>query len=165
MRFSIEQGQPCLGALVYREKEFSFDTEQHPGNGHGSLLVNDLQLEIDDKGRVLYVWGLCPYPTWSSTDRIPPAAFGAVLRVHENSLVPGTSKRVNAEVVWPVSMNKDVGWICVGDSRFESEETVLATFAPGAVAVLQGEVLRAIWLRPRVLPKLGDLGDNAGTDL
>ena len=43
--------------LVYRRNEYSFDMEPPPNRNFTSVLVDDLNIELDDTGRVVSVWG------------------------------------------------------------------------------------------------------------
>ena len=149
IRFIFEKGKPTEGKLVYREKEYSFDTEPRSGIGIGSLLVNDLQLEMDRKGQILYVWGLCPHTAWKPGNIKTPAAESGILRVKEVVSPYGASKKVNNEGHWQVSANRESGWVCVGNSNANGQNIL---FAPGAIAVLIDGSLNALWLHPDALP-------------
>ena len=62
MRFEVEPNASVLpAALVYRSQDYSFDVEPKPEGGGASLLVNDLQLEVDDEGKLLYAWAVPAY--------------------------------------------------------------------------------------------------------
>lgn len=148
-RFDIDAGSPAPGELIYKPDEHSFDTANRTEEGEASLLINDVQLEIDGNNRVLFVWGFCPYASWVATQCSAPPARPSRLRVAGLELQPGTSKRLNAEARWRVSADRRSGWICLGDTQAAGDPV---QFAPGAVAVLADGTLRALWLRPTRFP-------------
>lgn len=151
MKFVLEKAQPNgSGTLVYRPESFAFDVLPRPSNAVGSVLVNDLELEVDHGGTVLCVTGLCPHPGWQPTDFPPPLARPGVLRVSSTSdWVPGISKRLTAPYAWPMSVNRNVGYVCVGNARAHGANLECA---PGCIAVVDSETLVALWLRPTQLP-------------
>jgi hypothetical protein len=59
MRFRVDYSTEASTnrVLVYRPEEFSFDMEPPPTGAFTSVLVDDLNLEIDADGKVLSVWG------------------------------------------------------------------------------------------------------------
>jgi hypothetical protein len=148
-RLEIDPQAPALGELVYRAEDHSFDTVNRTEDGEASLLVNDVQLEIDGENRVLFVWGLCPHTSWAALMQGAPPARPARLRVIGLELQPGTSKRLNADARWRVSADRRSGWICLGDFQAAGEAI---QFAPGAVAVLADGALKALWLKPTRFP-------------
>lgn len=138
-------GKPVSGRLVYRRTDRSFDVEPRPERGVAALLVNDVQIEIDEDGRVVYVWGLCPHESWKAATLGTPAAKPGRLQYVGGQVVPGVSKRVNTDERWVVGHDASSRWLCIGD---ESAQGETIAFAPGAVAVLDGDDLVALWLRP-----------------
>lgn len=151
MNITIEQDRkPIDGILKYSEKEYSFQTDSPDKiEGFTSLLVNDLNLEINDEGIVCFVWGLCPHTAWGSTDATPGNIKTGLLKISGVELIPGVSKRINSER-WPVVLNRKKGWICIGDVNAQGAEI---KFAPGAVAVIEAENLKSLWLQPDEIPK------------
>jgi hypothetical protein len=138
-------GTPVSGRLVYRRSEHSLDVEPHPEGGVASLLVNDVQIEIDDDGRLLYVWGLCPHESWKPASLDAPSATpGRLQYVDEEEVIPGVSTRLN-RTRWPVAYDSASHWLCIGD---ESARGETIAFAPYAIAVLKEDELVALWLHP-----------------
>lgn len=151
MRLTLDDdATPSPGTLVYNAADFSFDTLGRVQEGESSLLLNDLQIELDEDGRLLFVWGLCPASAWSQIDAVVPTARPGVLRLDGIPMTPGTSKRLNEESRWSVGVNSGAGWVCVGDPSASGD---VIEFGPGAVAVLADGTLRSLWLRPVVLPQ------------
>jgi hypothetical protein len=138
-------GKPVSGRLVYRRFEHSFDVEPRPERGVASLLVNDVQIEIDEDGRLIYVWGLCPHESWKAATLDAPAAKPGRLQYVDGEVVPGVSKRLNAGKRWAVGYDSSSQWLCIGA---ESAHGEMIAFAPGAVAVLGKDELVALWLHP-----------------
>ena len=138
-------GKPVSGRLIYRRSERSLDVEPRPEGGITSLLINDVQIEIDENGCLMYVWGLCPHDSWITTTFDPPEAELGRLRYATGSLVPGVSKRLNAVKRWPVGYDTSSQWLCIGDASVRGETIA---FAPDSIAALTAGDLVALWLRP-----------------
>jgi hypothetical protein len=138
-------GKPISGRLVYRRSERSLDVEPKPGRGVASLLVNDVQIEVDEDGRLIYVWGFCPHESWVSAKLDPPTATAGRLQYVDSAIVPGVSKRLNADKRWAVSHDPSSQWLCIGDQSFRGE---MIAFAPGAIATLSDGEIVNLWLRP-----------------
>lgn len=138
-------GRPVTGNLIYRASEQSFDVVPQPKTGIASLLVNDIQIDIDEDGRLLFVWGLCSRNSWTEMALTVPTATLGQLRYIDDSIVPGASKRINSNERWPVSYDPSSRFLCIGDNVSSGEATV---FAPGAIAILKTKELVALWLHP-----------------
>ena len=137
---------PVVGDLIYRTKDRAFDVSPRPADGGVSLLVNDVQIELDEDGVLLFVWGFCPHESWLEAPLPVPFANSVGVRWSGPALVPGVSRRLNPNERWPVTHDTTTRWICVGDPGAEGERIA---FAPGAVLVLQGGTLAALWLHPQ----------------
>jgi hypothetical protein len=150
MRFIVGgMWQGSGGRLVYRNDEQSFDFQGMRPNGVASLLVNDLQLELNEAGLVLYVWGLCPRATWLPAQNEPPVFQRRTLSAQlGEGIVPGVSKRISGEAAWPVHENTVSRWICVGDPGAVGHHDSGIEFAAGCVAVLRRDTLVSLWLHP-----------------
>lgn len=143
-------GTPAVGQLVYRPDEHGLDVEPRPEQGVASLLVNDVQIEIDEDGNLIYVWGLCSHDSWRSARLDPPTAVPGRLRYVGAEVVPGISRRLNADRHWLVSYDPSSRWLCVGDESIGGEAV---EFGPDSVAVLNEAQLVALWLRPTIQAK------------
>jgi len=138
-------GELVSGNLVYRQTDHAFDVEPHPSGGVTSLLVNELQIEVDEDGILLFVWGYCPLEGWIGATLSVPSARASRARWCGQALVPGVSRRLNRDARWPARSDPDSGWLCVGDPEATGESIA---FGPGAICVLQHGTLQALWLRP-----------------
>jgi hypothetical protein len=139
--------------LYYRYEDHSFDIEPFEGGGTTSIMVNDLQLEIDDNGKIIYVWGYCPLVKYKQTNEFPENhKLSALVALLDKPPVPGVSYRLNESERWPIYINKQNQWICVGDPKMENKK--LIEFAPNCIATMDGQELIAIWLHPNDFPYL-----------
>jgi len=154
VRFQLEDEQPQESfALVYRAEECSISPDPFPGGGEASLLINDVNLELDNRSRVLYAWGYCPLVRATATTEKPKRGRVAMLSANlEEALVPGSSLRLNTADRWPVYLNDEVGWICIGEPRVPAH-AIWVEFASATVAALIDAEIRALWMRPVTLPK------------
>jgi hypothetical protein len=138
---------PLTGQLVYRRAEYSFGVEPRSERGVASLLVNDVQIEIDENGYLLYVWGFCPSESWVPKHLGIPLSSPGRLRYASAPVVPGISRRIHASKPWSINYDASSGWLCIGDMRARDE---MIAFAPDAIASLTSGHLVANWLHPTI---------------
>ncbi len=155
MKFLIKEPQEDQNfSLVYRAEDYSFDVEPLDGSGDTSIMINDLQFEIDHEGKIMYVWGLCPLIEYNETDEAPKNyEFNSLVVLLDKPLMPGISYRLNEKERWPIYINKEKGWVCLGNPEVKSKQ--LIEFAPNCVATMDGQELIAVWLHPKDLPNFG----------
>jgi hypothetical protein len=129
------------------------DVEPLNGTGDTSIMINDLQLEIDHEGKIIYVWGLCPLVKYEEIDNFPfEYKTGSLVALLDKPPVPGISYRLNEDRRWPIYINKKKGWVCLGNPATKGKQ--LVEFAPNCVATMDGQDLIAVWLYPEKLPDL-----------
>jgi hypothetical protein len=119
MRFQIVKptGQTAGSRLVYREKDYAFDIEPTVG-GFTSVLVNDISLEVDESGRVVSVWGYCPYVSWITSELNPPVAdAGDVIVQPKEPLHKGASVPVIENRRMPVLADPVSRWVYISSGR------------------------------------------------
>jgi hypothetical protein len=148
-RFEIagSESQSRERSLVYRRDEYSFDTLPCDSGIFTSVLLDDLEIELEASGRVIEIRGLCPYPSWEARTLVAPEAKPGSLRlVCDQPLEKGVSYRLNEERYLPVLFDERTGWVQVKGEQAASE--AVAIF-PGVIFELtdQGEV-SSLWLRP-----------------
>ena len=154
MKFWIEK---CASfgerRLVYNTVEYAFSTEPRPEGCVSSASINELELMLDEEdGRVVFVAGYCPHTGWRATAQLqPPDSYQACLHVDlEKYLVPGSSVSVDSKNErWPILVDPVTGWIRLGKGN-PREDRDGVEFAPGAIAVLSGGHLAALWLHPEI---------------
>jgi hypothetical protein len=154
VKFLIQESQTNQNfTLIYRKEDYSFDTEPHDGTGFTSIMINDLQLEMDDQGRIIYVWGLCPLIKYAETNEIPKNyKSGSLVAFLNKPPVPGISYRLNEDRRWPIYLNKKKGWVCLGTPCIKDRQ--LIEFAPNCIAAIDGQELIAVWLHPKEFPDI-----------
>lgn len=154
MKFIIQESQEDQTfSLVYRPKDYSFDVEPLDGTGDTSIMINDLQLEIDHEGRIMYVWGLCPLIQYEEIDEFPfKYKAGSLVALLDTPPVPGISYRLNEGQRWMIYINRKKGWVCLGNPEIKDKQ--LIEFAPNCIATMDGQELIAVWLHPEKLPEL-----------
>jgi hypothetical protein len=137
--------------LVYRRDEFSLDTLNRYAGGLTSIVVNDVQLEVSEKGEVSAVWGMCPHTTWVECE-VPLPDYQPARLIYEGEIIPGVSIGVNAtDNRWQVRHDPQTGWIAVVPDRIPTSGEAVE-FLPGCLAQLDqaGELL-CLWLKPDIL--------------
>jgi hypothetical protein len=140
------------GSLVYRANDYSFDVEPKSGGGFTSLLLNDLNLEMDEEARIVSVWGYCFHGRWKPRYLLPPPFEKGEVRFDASiELVPGVSIRINKDA-WPVFVNSPSGWVCI-DSGVPPQRTI-EVMNGVLVALASDRRLVSLWLKPKALPPL-----------
>ncbi len=155
MRFQISPrtGGVLNRALVYRADEYSFDIIPPASDAFTSVLLDDLNLELDAVGKIVSIWGMCPHTRWKEVAMLPPSAdFGEVFFIPDTPLARGVSTCLNDRKYWPVLVDPSTGWVCV---RGEGVATSSVEILPGVIIEItkQGD-LSALWLKPDKLPEL-----------
>ncbi len=154
MQFFIQESQEDQNFfLVYRSEDYSFDIEPLDGSGDTSIMINELQLEIDHEGKIMYAWGYCPLAKHEETNEFPHGyKRHSLVASLDKPLVPGISFRLNEDRRWPIYINKKKGWVCLGNPNTKDKQ--LIEFAPNCIATMDGKELIAVWLHPENLPDL-----------
>jgi hypothetical protein len=137
--------------LIYRPGEFSFDIEPQQGS-FTSVIVNELNLEVDEHGKLISVWGYCPYLAWEKSTISPPHADRLeVFAVSDKPFLMGLSLSVDPGRRWPVFVDQQSGWVCL-----DSRRTAIS-YAEVLTGVVLGfdahDQLAAIYLKPLELPE------------
>lgn len=156
IEMKIEHGQPERGKLVYRDTEYAFDTKPRPETCGASFTINELELMLDDeeRQRVLFVAGYCPHSGWRPAVLNPRVAGRGLLRGFGTRVTAGGAIALNSrDDRWPVLVDGRSGWIRLGRGSPDGDGDG-TEFAPGALAVLEGDRLVALWLHPERLPHL-----------
>lgn len=151
----VEPGQPMAGQLHYRAADYAFATEPRPATSGASLTINEIELMLDSCARVVAVEGYCPYPGWrKSTLRPPVSRPGILYAIPSSAVKPGVAVAIHpTDSRWSVLVDPESGWVRLGNDAPENDREGVA-FAPGAIAVLDGNGLRALWLHPEEIPPL-----------
>jgi hypothetical protein len=151
MRFRIDTStdrRPTSSVLLYRPEEYSFDTEPAPSGAFTSVLVDDLNLEIDEGGRIVSIWGMCPHTRWISAPLVPPTAQpGDVYFVADGPISKGVSIPLNHGAYLPVQADRKSGWV-----RIQGEGAPDFSVEPlgGVIFEITGEgQLCSLWLKSR----------------
>jgi len=154
MKFIVQGPQEDQNfSLIYRPEDYSFDVEPIDGTGDTSIMINDLQLEIDHEGKIMYVWGLCPLIKYEEVDEFPlKYTTGSLVALLDKPPIPGISYRLNEDRRWMMYINRKKGWVCLGNPEIKDKQ--LVEFAPNCVATMDGQELIAVWLHPEKLPDL-----------
>jgi hypothetical protein len=149
IRFDIEPGIDPIHdrKLVYRSNEYSFDTVSLPGSGFTSVLLDDLNVEMDASYRVCGIWGLCPNTRWIEQALTPPhAQQGALVVVSDHSFERGVSVRLNGKGYLPVHVDSRTGWIQV---KGDLSPAVAIEIFSGVIFELTADgQFCALWLKP-----------------
>lgn len=150
MQFRIDHSahRASNSILVYRPEEYSFDVEPAPSRSFTSVLVDDLNLEIDEAGKVVSVWGICPHTRWVEATLTPPeAAWGEIVFVPDAPLSRGISVRLNRGKYLPVQVDRNSGWVRVQGRGVPASSVKLL---PGIIIEITEQAqFCSLWLGPQ----------------
>ncbi len=150
MRFSVHHmtAASVKADLVYRVEEYSFDVIPAPATGFTSVLIDSLSLEIDRWGRIVSVWGLCPYTNWTETVLAPPFAQGGDVFIDvDGPLFRGVSTKVESQRGFPKCVDFRSGWVKVVG---EPDPVARALIMPGVIIEIgSGGQFCSLWLNPK----------------
>ena len=142
-------GSQSEGTLIYRSAEYSFDTVDRQRDGFTSIVLNELQLEVDDSGRVTAVWGYCPHTSWQKESvPLPRVRRGSLTYVGD--MVPGVSIRANrSKQQWRVRYDAMSGYISVSTGGVPKEIEAVEFISGCYAAVDDQGTLVCLWLKPQ----------------
>jgi hypothetical protein len=146
-RIDLSRHQASNGILIYRPNEYSFAVVPTPSNGFTSVLLDDLNLEVNEVGKVISVWGMCPHTRWTPAILTPPdAPFGDIFFVPDVPLSRGISLRLNRDGYLPVRVDPKSGWMLI---QAPGKPVSSVKLLSGVIFEISEEgLLCAIWLRP-----------------
>jgi len=151
MQFQVVPGKggATNASLVYRPNEFSFDVVPAPVSGFTTILLDDLNIEVDKSGKVISVWGMCPHTRWKDATLTPPSAVDAeVIVLTPAPLKQSVSVRLTPEREYlPTFVDRNQGWVKIeGKGRPRAAAMVM----PGVIVEVgdDGEFC-ALWLHPQ----------------
>ena len=151
-RISLSAALSSNVELVYRPNDYAFAVEPQPNGGITSAVVNTLSLELDPTGKIIHVWGYCPYMGWKDGNLIPPTTQNAVeFFIPDSPLLRGVSISINdGRNPWPVFVDRSSGWVRVTSDRVAVSS---AEIMQGVIVELTEDgSLSALWLKPKGLP-------------
>jgi hypothetical protein len=112
------------------------------------MLLDDLNLEVDETGRIVSVWGLCPHTRWTDADLCPPKAeHGDLFVLPDRPLQRGVSIPFAQRKYFPTFVDRRLGWVQV---RCGVKSASAVMIIPGIVFEIgdDGE-LCSLWLNPQ----------------
>jgi hypothetical protein len=152
MNFHVDYSENAEQRILnYESKEYSFDTQPSEREINFDLVLNKLNLSVVDGGKVVQVWGFCPYGEWKKSNHDVPHHSQGNLKI-TNDFEPGFSYKINKDTSWPIYANRQTGWVCIGNPDKHGNAV---EFINNCVAVIgeNGELL-SLWLRPRNFPQM-----------
>lgn len=148
MKFYIDYTSCLEGKqIIYRKNEFSFDTVPYEYDIDFDISINMLSLSVIDS-RIAQVNGFCGLKDAMHYD--PPKTSKGMLGIcHADRYESGTGSYAIADVDLPVFLNKNTGWVCIGNPLGSG---CSVEFITGGIAVIdiQQELL-ALWLHPHFI--------------
>lgn len=134
------------GELVYVINENSFDFKPSR-NSDITLMIGYIYLGIDSETKLAQqIWGYNSKSSWIEKSlKIPTCYKGELILAEE--IEAGLSRRLVECGKWQTSYDKGTGWVCIGNECISLNEVAIE-FAKNTIAVLDGEKLKSIWLRP-----------------
>jgi len=164
MKFLIkdQKNQKEKFSLIYNDYQFLTDPDIET-TGYGAITVNYLELQLDEDGRIVFLFGYEPLALYEEIASFPQSyETKDLVAVLDNERSPDTfpgnptySLVKNSDwpnsLEWLIYINKKMGWVCVGDPTITGRRMI--EFAPDCVAALDdNSEMVAIWLHPKKLP-------------
>jgi hypothetical protein len=158
IRFELlETLDPLGGIPQYVVRDYAFEyvaadqneaNRRRGGRGTTSLTMDTLQLEVAiETCLCLWVWGYCPTTSWKFKPLSPPESRLGGLRVLSDvDLQAGVSLAMDPET-WTRWFDKTNGWFSCEREGSSSQSTSIE-FATDTIAVLDGNELVALWVKP-----------------
>ena len=145
-----ELGERSTG-LVYSERDRGFHMLGSVG-GYSSAVLNDLNLEVNEDGRVIEVWGYSPRESWiDGVVQLPEGARRGALRLLQE-FTPGVSRRMGGNGAWLVTFDANANVIRYA-LNVQEPPAVLVEFLDGCIAGLDRKhELVSLWLQPEMIP-------------
>lgn len=139
--------------LLYRANEYSIDI--HSDNKvqistGRTILINDIQLEIDNDNTILYLWGYCPLINAQRINlEIPQFSIGKLWIELDEQLSVGFPVRYNSEL-WKIYKSKNDAWFCIGSPKIPKEYTAIE-FCQNCIAIIEDGKLVSLYLKPIII--------------
>lgn len=144
MKFVIQEDSDIIvGKVIYVKNDYAFAFEPVQSASY-TILVNDLNISFDWNLYAKQIWGYNPYGGWvNKTLKIPTPMKGKLILSSE---IDGI-KRIDGTKEWVTYFDDKEGWCCIGDETFGVEDKAIE-FATDTIAILSGDYLKAVWLKP-----------------
>lgn len=150
MKFIIADNKKQVRILIYRPEEHSLDMEPTVTHVDFDLVINKINLSVVDQ-KVIQIWGFCGLSRdMISSHEAPVATEGSLVVVDD--FKHGFAYSIS-ESNYPVSVNINTGWVCVGQSDNYGDYRAVE-FITNCIAVIEKQKLVALWLKPNTLPNL-----------
>jgi hypothetical protein len=150
IKFYIEYGKNIKQhPLQYLEDECSFNMGLPIYQTEMELVINKICLSVNHNF-IVDLGGFCGLDKEMISNVTIPEFKTGVLKV-EHDLKMGIAWGINEED-WPVYVNTQTGWVCIGNPEKEGEAV---EFINNCVAVIDNnQELASLWLKPLSLPNL-----------
>ncbi|HET9638265.1 MAG TPA: hypothetical protein VFP12_03580 [Allosphingosinicella sp.] len=150
IQFSVDfrKSTETSQTVFYREEDFAFDTVPAAVSTFTSILLDDVNLEVDEIGKVIAIWGLCPHTMWKEAILIPPAVpAGELLVQNDLPLEQGVSIRISlAGKHLATYLDKNNGWVKI-EHKCEVEMSV--HILPNVIVDLGPDrEIAQLWIKP-----------------
>ena len=135
-------------AVVYRREEFSLDTVPSSLSAFTSILIDDISLEVDDQGKLVSIWGLCPHTRWKQIQLTPPTAREGELRALPSSaLTQGVAVRLT-EVGkhLDILFDNNSGWLKI--SNLPGPVEAVRVLRNAIIQLNANAEISSLWIRP-----------------
>ena len=148
MYFTQENEKNLVSPLTsvhynYYIEEHSLDvTNNLPHSHYATLLINDVSLEVDENGTLLYFWGLCPIVYATKTEINIPNYVVNRVRCLDAMLEQSSICSINVEK-WPVYLDSTKDIICIGN---KNSKNVIKFNSDSYVGLNDGQ-LETVWIK------------------
>lgn len=148
MKFEIVKSSKIRNAdEQYFINERSFDCSPST-NVDINIAIAYLNLGVDSEDMcVKCLWGFCPRESWNMVDLFVPSAIEGELRL-VGEYEAGLTWRIDKNRMWESYYDKEAGWYCIGNSKYEAEDTAVKIINNMIAVVDKASELKAVWIQP-----------------
>ncbi|WP_409069165.1 hypothetical protein ACFLKB_04855 [Clostridium sp. FAM 1755] len=137
------------GEVVYSKEDLSFDFRPIQ-NSDCTILIGYINITFSSETKLAcQVWGYNPTNTWVSRELIKPKSIKGGLYL-EDRIEAGENIRLIDAGVWTTYFDKNSGMVCIGNNKIEDNDFAVE-FAKNIIAVINQNMLKAIWLKPHFI--------------
>ena len=148
MKFKIVKGSK----IANTEERYFINNRSFACNSSVNVDINVaiayLNLGVDSEDMyVKCLWGFSPRESWKEANLFVPPAIEGKLRL-VGQYKAGLTWRIDQNKMWESYFDKESGWYCIGNPKFEDEDTAVKIINNMIAVIDNISELKTIWINP-----------------